>query len=60
MDSRSKVDQNELGAFGCAITDSKPNHLGWATTENASLAEVRVFGDDGEAVFPGVLPYLIV
>jgi hypothetical protein len=60
VNARNQVDQNKLGTLGCAIADTKPDYFGRATSQDASLAKVGVFGDYGEVVIQGVLPYLIV
>lgn len=58
MDAFGGVAQNKIGACGSAIADVQPNHFGWAAEKCAHHREIRVLGDDGEAIRYGILPDL--
>ena len=43
-----------------AIPESEPDELWWRADEYAAVIKVRVFRDDGEFVFPCVVPNFAV
>lgn len=50
------VSQESLHSLGRAVSQMQPNYLRRVAQEEAAVAEVRVFGNDREAVRPGVFP----
>ena len=43
-----------------AIPESKPDELWWRADEHTAVIKIRVFRDDGELVFPCVVPNFAV
>lgn len=55
-DDGSIVSQERLHRLGRAVSQMQPNYLRRVAQEEAAVAEVRVFGNDREAVRLSVIP----
>jgi len=49
------VAQNKIGARGGAVADTQPDDFGSAAEQGTSLRKIGIFGDNDEAVVPGIL-----
>jgi len=56
-DDRRGSSQQKLNLRARAVTGAQPNHLGRRAEKNTSLLEIRVLGNDRQAIFPRELPY---
>ncbi len=56
LNASDGIAQNKIGARGGAVADTQPNDFGSAAKQSASLKKVGIFGDDDEAIVPGILP----